>query len=107
MPVARAVVLRGVHDQPAPTATDVQQVLAGLKAQFAAGQFQLGGLCGVQVFRARLEVRATVDHARIQKQRVEIVAQIVVRAHVVGVLGFRVDVSAQAGFGTGQLRLRR
>jgi hypothetical protein len=76
-----AIALSGVADQPAPAAADVQQPLTGAQAQLAADQLQFGLLRLVEGLAARREVGAGVDHAPVQPQGIEVVAQIIMVAH--------------------------
>ena len=70
--------LRGVDQQRAPAAADVEQPLAGLEAQLGADQLELALLRGFQRLAGVGEVRARVDHARAEEKPVEVVRDVVV-----------------------------
>ena len=53
-----AVARRCPADQTTPAAADVEQPIAGLKPQLAADMVELLFLCGVEIFRAGLKIRA-------------------------------------------------
>src|SRR5678815_4515171 len=72
------VMPRGMHDERAPTAADVQESLALAKTQFATNQIELGFLRVVERVSRMLEIRARVDHAFVEPQTIEIVADVVV-----------------------------
>ncbi len=65
-----------------PTATDVEQRHTWLEPQFAQRQVDLGPLCLLERHIVALEVRTAVRPRRIEEQRKEVVAQVVVRLNV-------------------------
>ena len=75
---ADAVVLGRVQDQPAPAAADVEEAFAGAQTQLAADQVELGELRVLQRVAGVAEVGARVDHARVEPEPVEVVADVVV-----------------------------
>ena len=74
-----AVMLRGMADQRAPAAADVEQAIAGLQPQLAADHVELVALrAGEIVVPVRLKVGAGIDHLRIEEEPVEGVRDVVV-----------------------------
>ena len=74
---ANAVVLRGVNER-APAAADVEKALVRLEPQLAADHVELVALRLREVVVRLGEIGAAVDHLGIEKERVELVGQIVV-----------------------------
>src|SRR5439155_16772124 len=75
-----AVPLGGPHDQAPPAATDVEQPVAGGQAELPAHEVEIVRLRLVEVAVRVAVVGARVDHARVQKERVEVVRHVVVEA---------------------------
>ena len=71
--------LRGMDRERAPATTDVEQALAGAQPQLAADVIQFGDLRGVEVVMRAAEIRARINHPRIQPELVEIVRDVVVK----------------------------
>src|SRR6266542_1113710 len=83
---AHAVVLGGPHREAPPPAPDVEQALAGLEPELAADQIELVLLGLLELAVGVTVVRAGVHHERIEKERVELVGDVVVmgdRARIV------------------------
>src|SRR5207247_2389477 len=74
------VVLRGVHRQSAPAATNIEQTIAWLEPQLAANVIELVSLGGHEVVRLLSIVCTGVAHTRVEPERVEIVPEIVMKA---------------------------
>ena len=74
-------------DEAAPAAADVEEPFARLQAQLAADHLQLVALRLRDVVVPVGVVGAGVDHLRIEKERVEVVRQVVVELDVVLVVG--------------------
>jgi len=72
---------RRILEQSAPSAADVEHMLAGAETQLPADVLQLRLLRRVEILRAGGEVRARVDHSPVEPERVEVVADVVVVAH--------------------------
>ena len=78
---AHAEMLRGVNEQGAPSATDVEQTLPRTQAQFAAEIIEFVFLCCIEIIVWRLKVGAGVDHPSVKPQPVEIVRNIVMKCY--------------------------
>src|SRR5437667_12831716 len=68
-----------VNDQGAPTATDVEQTLAGTQAQLAAEIIEFAFLRRVEVVVLRDELGAGINHSRIEPETVKIIRDIVMK----------------------------
>ena len=79
------VALDRAHHRGAPAAADVEQRHAGLQAQLAQRQVDLGDLRLFQGHVVALEVGAAVGLRRIEEEPEEVVGQVVVRLHVLEV----------------------
>src|SRR5439155_10656103 len=66
-----AVVLRSPEDQAAPPAADVKQRLAGRQAELAADVVELVLLRVVERVALGAEIRARIDHPRVEPKPVE------------------------------------
>src|SRR5207237_501365 len=77
----RAVILRRVTDQAAPTAADVEQLVAGTEIKFTADQFKLRRLRVGQTRFRRLEIRARVEQTRIKPKQPKFNRQIIVKGN--------------------------
>ena len=75
--LSTARIMRG-----APAAADVEQCHAGLQAELAQRQVDLGELSLFERHVVALEVGAAVGLRRVQKQPEEVVRQVVMRLHV-------------------------
>src|ERR1700737_2897532 len=73
----RAVVPGRVNGEGAPAAADFKDAVARLDAQLAADEVQFLLLRGVQRIFTAAEVRAGIEHLRIEEKTVEAIAQIV------------------------------
>ena len=71
-----SVALSREFGQPAPTAADVQQPLAGFQSQLVTDGAKLGKLGPFQIFGI-LPITTAVAHGRIQHGRIDIVADVV------------------------------
>ena len=83
-----AVALRGVAQQRAPAAADVEQRFARPQPQLAAYQLELVPLRLLQRIRPVAKVCAGIDHLGIEEQRIELVARVVMELDEVLVLVF-------------------
>src|SRR5690606_5814433 len=83
---ANAIVLRRMAQERAPAAADVEEGLARTQPQLAADQVELVPLRLLERVGPVAEVRARIDHLAVEKQRVEGVADIVVKLNEVLVL---------------------
>ena len=81
-----AVMLRGVADQRAPAAADIEEPLARLEPELAADHLQLVGLHAVDVVRPVGGVAAAINHLAVEEERVEGVRHVVVVGDVALVL---------------------
>jgi len=70
--------LRGVNDQPAPPATDVEQPLTGLETELPANQIELCFLRDIERIIPRAEIRARINHPLVEPELIKGVADIVV-----------------------------
>src|SRR5690348_5677577 len=70
--------LRGVHDERAPSASDVEKSLALAKAELATHKIELGFLRIVERIARMFEVRARIHHAVVEPETIEVVADVVV-----------------------------
>jgi hypothetical protein len=93
---AHAVALRGVQQQRAPAAADVQQPLAGRQLELGADQLELARLGCLQRLAGVREVRARIHQARAEQQPVEAVGEVVVMADRGAVARERVPAAARA-----------
>ena len=84
---AAAVVLGGVHREPAPAGADLEQVVGGLQVELAAGRVELGERGLGQGGFGRLEDAAGIGHRLVEHQLVEPVAEVVVRGDVARAAG--------------------
>ncbi len=75
---ARAELLRGAQHQRAPAAADIEERLPRLEPDPGQDVVDLLQLRGSKVFIALLEVRARVDHVRVEPELVEVVRDVVV-----------------------------
>ena len=93
--------LGGLDDERAPAAADVEQALARLEVELVEHQADLVELRVLQAHVLVVEHRAGVGHRGAEEVAVELVRQIVVEAHRLGVglLGVR----QQAGLDAGEL----
>src|SRR5206468_12298673 len=89
------VVLRGVHDQSAPSTADVEQTLTRLQTQLAADEVELGFLRTLQIVVVMREVGARVHHARIQPERVKRIANVVVKPDGVEITALGMSLSRE------------
>ena len=96
---AHAVLARRVHDEAAPAAADVEQPLARLQLQLAADEVELRALRLLERLRPAREDRARVRHRRVEEEREELVADVVVVAD-----GAQVALAAVAPADRPQLR---
>ncbi|MPN41460.1 hypothetical protein SDC9_189006 [bioreactor metagenome] len=85
-----AVMLGRPEDQPAPTGTDIPEALARLELELFADVIELGLLRLGQAHALLLVVRAGIDAARIQPQRVEVIGKIVMKLNLLGITRQRV-----------------
>jgi len=69
---------RGIDRQPAPTASDIEQPLAGFQAQLAADVPHLVLLRSVEVLLSGGKVSAGVLQVAVEPQGVELVAHVIV-----------------------------
>ncbi len=93
---ADPVVLGGVNREAPPAATDVEYALARLERELLADQVELCPLGLLERLRTTLEVGAAVGHRRVEEQREELVAGVVVVADSASVAPDRVALAAQA-----------
>ena len=82
---AHAVIPRGVTDERAPAAADVEKALARLQPQLAADHVELVVLRSREVIVRLAEIGAGVDHLGIEKELVERVREVVVVVNVLAV----------------------
>jgi hypothetical protein len=99
-----AVVLGGVDGKAAPATTDIEQALARLERELLAHQVELCPLGLLERLRTALEVSTAVGHRRVEEQRKELVAGVVVVADGAAVAADRVTLAAQTQLGRGRLR---
>ena len=90
--------------EAAPAAADVEHALALLQRELAADQRELGLLGLLERRRAALEVGAAVGHRRVEEQREELVARVVVVADRAAVAAERVPLAGQPQLGCGRPR---
>ena len=90
-----AVVAGGVDREAPPAAADVEHALALHQRELAAHERKLGLLGLLERRRAALEVGAAVGHRRVEEQREELVAGVVVVAHRAAVAADRVALARQ------------
>jgi len=77
---------RGVKDQPAPAAADVEETLPGLEHELAAYVLEFLLLRLVERIVVALEIRARVRHVAIEPEPIELVGHVVVVLYRTGVL---------------------
>ena len=70
-----------MNDERAPTATDVEEVFSCRQAKLATDVVELCRLRRVERLVAALEVGAGVHHLLTEPERVEVVADVVVKSH--------------------------
>ena len=104
---ADAVVLDRVAHQRAPAAADVEERLARLEHQLSAHEVHLLILRLFDGLARIGEEAGRVDHARAQKGAEEVVAAVVVPAHELPVVGFRVNGELGYEFGEEVFDVRR
>ena len=78
---AHAEMSRGVDEQSAPAATDVEQTLPRTQAQFAAEIIEFVLLGCIKAIVWRLKVCAGIHHAPIKPQAIKIIRNIVMKCH--------------------------
>src|SRR5271156_5847594 len=74
-----AVIPSGVDQQPSPSTSDVEKAISWPKPQFSADAIKLGRLCVVQRSVRGRKIAAGIHHLRIEKQRIEIVRDVVMK----------------------------
>src|SRR5277367_3257081 len=74
-----AVIPSGVDQQPSPSTSDVEKAVSWPKPQFSADAIKLGRLCVVQRSVRGRKIPARIYHLRIEKQRIEIVRDVVMK----------------------------
>ena len=79
------VLLDRPHHRRTPAAADVEQRHAGLEAELAKGEVDLGELRLLERHVVALEVRAAVGLRRVEEQPEEVVGQVVMRLDVLEV----------------------
>ena len=80
-----AVVLGGPQQQAAPAGADVEEALALAQHQLAADVVELGLLRLASGIAGVAEVGARIDAPRVEPERVEVVRDVVVKLHLVGI----------------------
>ncbi len=101
------VLARRVDREAPPTAPDVEHPHSGLERQLATDQLQLRALGVLERLDPFLEQRAAVGHRLIQEQGEELVRDVVVVAHRLGVAALRVQAAARLELGRGGRRQAR
>jgi hypothetical protein len=86
-----------VLDERAPAAAHVEEPLPRGEAELAADEIELRALRLLEPLPAGREVRARVDHARVEEQPVEVVRHVVVVPDGLAVARDAVEAPAQAG----------
>src|SRR5690349_5518692 len=86
----RAVDRCGMREQRAPATADVEKALAGVEIELAADQLELRALRFGQRFLARREERARIHHVVAEKEAIEIVGHVIVKADRVSIPAPRV-----------------
>src|ERR1051325_1591594 len=70
-----------MNQQRPPAAPDVQQSLSWMQPQLTTDEIQLRGLRIVERLVTAREVSARVHHLPVEPERIELVADVVVKAH--------------------------
>ena len=86
------VVPGSVNREPAPAGTDLEQVITRLQVEFAADNIELVQRGFIQIGVRAGKYCRRVHHFRVEKQREEIVAEVVMARNVFACLFFRIAI---------------